>query len=83
MLKFSLVCKPELIKHIALECFKNLTNETLFQITIQISGASSLSKMAIPIFKITNLTTNQSNEVGWFMLRKYILLLQLKPYDKT
>lgn len=83
MLKFSLVCKPKMLKHINLDCFKNITNETLLQITLEISGANTLSKMTIPIFKITNLTTNQSNEVGWFMLRKYILLLQLKPYDKT
>lgn len=83
MLNFSLICTPKIIKQINLDCFKNLTNESLLQITLQISGANTLSKMTIPIVTITNLITNQSNEIGWFMLRKYILLLQLKPYDKT
>jgi hypothetical protein len=83
MLKFSLVCKPRIIKQINLNCFKNITNETLIQITLQVSGANTLSKMSIPVFVITNLTTNQSNEIGWFMLRKYILILQLKSHDKT
>lgn len=83
MLKFSLICKPKVIKQINLECFKNITNETSLQISLQISGAISLSKMSVPIFAVTNLDTNQSNKIGWFMLRKYIHLLQLKSYDKT
>lgn len=83
MLTFSLICKPRLIKQIGLECFKDITIEDLIKVSFSISGANKLSRMGTPEFTITNLTTNQSNKVGWFMLRKYIQILQLVPYDKT
>ena len=83
MLKFSVICKPKVIKQISLDCFTDITKETLLQITLQISGANTLSRMSVPVFVVTNLNTNQSNDIGWFMLRKYIQLLQLTSYDKT
>lgn len=84
MLKFSLICRPRLVtKCPKLPCFENITKETLFRISLSVSGANKLSSTNIPEVIITNLSNNQSIIVGWFLLRKYISLLQFISDDNT